>query len=161
MENNKYVKLHSLLRMLAALLAIIAFVSMFFAKQIIDSTNENNFCNWTEVYFGDAPTWKPTVFGFIGYVFIFLGGLAGLAFVFVDEMIGQDLTKKLSFVAGGLMLLGALFIFLTGVFFRAFNSDGAGIKKFHLAAAPIVFGILGAVAGACNVAAPILEDKGL
>ena len=159
MENNKYVKLHSLLRMFAALLAIIAFVSMFFAKQIVHADNSKLFFSWTQVFFGDAP-WKATVFGFIGYLFIIIGGLAGLAFVFIDEMIGKDLTKTLSYVAGGLMLLGALFIFLTGVFFRAFN-DGFGVKNYHLAAGPIVFGILAAVAGACNVAAPILEDKGL
>lgn len=159
MENNKYVKPHSLLRMFAALLAVVVFVSMFIAKQIVHANFENVFCTWIQTYFG-GDGFKGSVFGFIGYIFIFLGGLAGLAFVFIDEMIGKDLTKKLSFVAGGLMLLGALFIFLTGVFFRAFNSDGFGMKDYHLAAGPIVFGVLAAVGGACNVAAPILEDKG-
>lgn len=33
--NNKYVKLHSLLRMLGALLAIIVFISMFATKMVV------------------------------------------------------------------------------------------------------------------------------
>ena len=160
MGNNKYVKIHSLVRMFAALLAIVVFVSMFIAKQIVHADNDKLFFTWTEVFFGDNG-FKATVFGFIGYLFVLIGGLAGLAFVFIDEIIGKDLTKLLSFVAGGVMVLGAIFMLLTGVFFRAFNSDGLGIKKFQLAAGPIVFGILSIVAGACVAAAPILEDKGL
>ena len=160
MGNNKYVKIHSLVRMFAALLAIVVFVSMFFAKQIIHADNDKLFFTWTEAFFGDSG-FKATVFGFIGYLFVFIGGLAGLAFVFIDELIGKDLTKLLSFVVGGVMVLGAIFMLLTGVFFRAFNSDGLGISKFHLAAGPIVFGILSIIAGACVAAAPILEDKGL
>ena len=165
MENNKYVKVHNLLRMFAVLLAIAVFIGMFAAKQAIcpdDALAKYVFVDFKNgAFFGDDAYDYGNIPAFIGYILVLLGGLAGLAFVFIDEMIGKDLTKKLSFVAGGLMLLGALFIFLTGVFFRAFNSDGVGIKNYHLAAAPIVFGILGAVAGACNVAAPILEDKGL
>ena len=159
MGNNKYVKIHSLVRMFAALLAIVVFVSMFIAKQVVHADNDKWFFNWTEVFFGESG-FKATVFGFIGYLFVLIGGLAGLAFVFIDEIIGKDLTKLLSFVAGGVMVLGAIFILLTGVFFRAFNSDGLGIKNFRLAAGPIVFGILAIIAGAGNAAAPILEDKG-
>ena len=159
MENNKYVKLHSLLRMFGALLAIAVFISMFIAKQIVHADNSALFFTWTETYFGGDVN-KATVFGFIGYILVFLGGLAGLAFVFIDEIIGKDLTKMLSFVVGGAIVLGAIFILLTGVFFRAFN-DGFGIKNYHLAAGPIVFGILAVIAGCANAAAPILEDKGL
>jgi len=157
---NKYVKLHSLLRMLGALLAIIIFISMFIAKQIINTAGIVTLTwTWTEAFFGDADAgYAGTVFGFIGYIFVFLGGLAGLAFVFLDEMIGKDLTKKLSFVAGGLALLGGVFMLLTGVFFRAFNGVSG---DFRLAAGPIVFGILALVVGGINVAAPILEDKGM
>ena len=158
--DNKYLKLHSLLRMLAAVLAIVAFVSMFIAKQVVHS-------DWSEIFydfrygafFGDENC-KGNVLGFIGYLFILLGGLAGLAFVFIDELIGKDLTKKIAFACGAAMILGGIFILLTGVFFRAFN-DGFGIEKFHLSAKAIVFGILGLVAGAAAFAAPILEDKGL
>ena len=159
MGNNKYVKIHSLVRMFAALLAIAVFVSMFIAKQIVHASYDSLFFNWTETFFG-GDGFKASVFGFIGYLFVIIGGLAGLAFVFIDEIIGKDLTKLLSFVAGGVMVLGAIFILLTGVFFRAFNSDGLGIKDFHLAAGPIVFGILAIIAGLGNAAAPILEDKG-
>ena len=159
MGNNKYVKIHSLVRMFAALLAVVVFVSMFIAKQIVHARYDNLFFNWTEAFFG-GDGFNASVFGFIGYLFVIIGGLAGLAFVFIDEIIGKDLTKLLSFVAGGVIVLGALFILLTGVFFRAFNSDGMGIKDFHLAAGPIVFGILAIIAGLGNAAAPILEDKG-
>ena len=160
MGNNKYVKIHSLVRMFAALLAIVVFVSMFIAKQIVHADNDKLFFTWTEAFFGDNG-FKATVFGFIGYLFVLIGGLAGLAFVFIDEIIGKDLTKKLSYVAGGVMVLGGIFMLLTGVIFRAVNSDGFGIKDYQLAAGPIVFGILAIVAGLADVAAPILEDKGL
>lgn len=158
---NKYLKLHSLLRMAAALIALITFISMFITKQVVHSEYPNDvFLMWNEAFFDDVDT-KGTVLGFIGYLFVLFGGLAGLAFVFVDELIGKDLTKKLSFIAGGVIAVGAVMMLLTGVLYRGMNSDGLGIKYFVLGAGPIVFAILSFVAAACNAAAPILEDKGL
>lgn len=158
MENNKFLKLHSLIRMAAALIAIIVFISMFNTLQIVHNEFENVKYTWNEAFFGGEYN-KATVLGFIGYLFVFIGGLAGLAFVFIDNLIGKDLTKTLSYVAGGLMILGGIFMLLTGVIFRAVN-DGISMNGFRLATAPIVFAILGMVAGAADVAAVILEDKG-
>ena len=158
MEQNKYVKLHSLLRMFGALLALVIFVSMFIATQIYREGMSHINYSWSETFFGDGVYNKASPAGFIGYLFIIIGGLAGLAFVFIDEMIGKDLTKKLSFAVGAAMVVGGALILLNGVFFRAINEVSF---DYRLAAGPIVFGILGILAGACNVAAPILEDKGL
>ena len=157
---NKYLKLHSLLRMAAALIALITFISMFITKQVVHSEMPNDiFLMWNEAFFDDVDT-KGTVLGFIGYLFVLFGGLAGLAFVFIDELIGKDLTKKLSFIAAGVIAVGAVMMLLTGVIYRGMNGDGLGIKYFVLGAGPIVFAILSFVAAACNAAAPILEDKG-
>ena len=76
----------------------------------------------------------------------------------MDELIGKDLTKKLSFVVGGLMVLGAIAIALVAPIFIAINDLSS---SFTTGAGPIVFGILALIAGAINIAAPILEDKGL
>lgn len=158
---NKYLKLHSLLRMVAALIALITFISMFITKQVVHREYPNDvFLMWNEAFFDDIDT-KGTVLGFIGYLFVLFGGLAGLAFVFIDELIGKDLTKKLSFIAAGVIAVGAVMMLLTGVLYRGMNSDGLGIKYFVLGAGPIVFAILSFIAAACNAAAPILEDKGL
>ena len=158
---NKYLKLHSLLRMAAALIAVITFISMFISKQIVHDDDPSTFLMWNEAFFDDVDT-KGTVLGFIGYLFVLFGGLAGLAFVFIDELIGKDLTKKLAFIAGGVIVLGAVMMLLTGVLYRGMNGKGAfGIEHFRLGAGPIVFAILAMVAGAANAAAPILEDKGL
>ena len=158
MQNNKYVKLHSLLRMFAAILAIAVFISMFIAKQVVHSEFDNVFFDiGSGAFFGDDP-YKGNVFAFIGYLLVTIGGLAGLAFVFVDELIGKDLTKKLSFVVGGLMVLGAIAIALVAPIFIAINDLSS---SFTTGAGPIVFGILALIAGAINIAAPILEDKGL
>ena len=158
---NKYLKLHSLLRMAAALIALITFISMFITKQIVHREYPNDvFLMWNEAFFDDVDT-KGTVLGFIGYLFVLFGGLAGLAFVFIDELIGKDLTKKLSFIAGGVIAVGAVMMLLTGVLYRGMNGDGLGIKDYRLAAGPIVFAILSFVAAGANAAAPILEDKGL
>lgn len=158
---NKYLKLHSLLRMAAALIALVTFISMFITKQVVHSEYPNDvFLMWNEAFFDDVDT-KGTVLGFIGYLFVLFGGLAGLAFVFIDELIGKDLTKKLSFIAAGVIAVGAVMMLLTGVLYRGMNSDGLGIKYFVLGAGPIVFAILSFIAAACNAAAPILEDKGL
>ena len=159
MGQNKYVTVHSFLRMGAALIAIVVFVSMFIAQQIVHSENSNLFFNWNETFFGGDWS-KPAFLGFIGYIFVILGGLAGLAFVFIDEIIGKDLTKILSYVAGAVMVVGGAMILLNGVVFRAVN-DAPGMKYYHLAAGPIVFGILSIVAGLANAAAPVLEDRGL
>ena len=160
--DNKYVKLHSILRMLAALLAIIVFVSMFIAKQVIDPNEAEGFYDFRSgAIFGDTENGlcKGNVFGFIGYLFVLLGGLAGLAFVFIDEIIGKDLTKKLSFVAGGVAVLGGALVLLFAPLFIAIN--GSGFKHLITGAGPIVFGIFGVIVGGINICAPILEDKGL
>ena len=94
MGQNKYVMLHSLLRMFAALLALVIFVSMFIATQIHHAEFSNINFSWTQTFFGDGINNKASPFGFIGYLLILIGGLAGLAFVFIDELIGKDLTKK-------------------------------------------------------------------
>ena len=154
--DNKYVKLHSLLRMLGALLAIIVFVSMFVTKMVIIEGNSNLFWNFGSGAFFGASDCKGNVFGFIGYLFVLLGGLAGLAFVFIDELIGKDLTKTLSYVAGGVALAGGLLILLFAPMFLLINN----FNHCTTAAGPIVFGIFGLCVGAINVLAPILEEKG-
>jgi len=158
--DNKYVKLHSLLRMFAALLAIIVFISMFITKQVVHSEFKDAFYDFRNgAFFGDNDygTCKGNVSGFIGYLLVLLGGLAGLAFVFVDELIGKDLTKKLSFVVGGVVLVGALLIFLFAPIFKGIN----GLSNYyHTGAGPIVFGCFSVVIAAINAGAPILEDKG-
>ena len=155
--NNKYIKLHSLLRMLGALLAIIVFISMFATKMVVSSNEHLDFFYDFRygAFFGDDGV-TGNVFGFFGYLFVLLGGLAGLAFVFIDELIGKDLTKKLAFVAGGLALAGALLILLFAPIFIAMNN----LKQCTTGAGPIVFGIFGLIVGVINIAAPILEDKG-
>ena len=162
--DNKYVKLHSILRMLGALLAIIVFISMFIAKQVYNPNPGfgGDFFDFRNgAFFGDTEygLCKGNVFGFFGYLFVLLGGLAGLAFVFIDELIGKDLTKKLAFVAGGVAVLGAILVLLFAPMFIAINDFS--FDRLTTTAAPIVFGIFGLVVGAINICAPILEDKGM
>ena len=158
MENSKYAKLHSLLRMCAALIALIVFISMFAAKQVVHESGYSglSFAFNTGAFFGDEFC-KGNVLGFVAYLLVFIGGLVGLAFVFIDEMIGKDLTKTLSFVVGGVMIVCGLLITLFAPIFKAINDLPNG---FHTGAAPIVFGVLAILAGAANAAAPILEEKG-
>ena len=160
MENNKFVKIHSLLRMFACVLAIAVFIAMFCAKQMVHTEFDKVFVDFQNgAFFGDDAYKNGNIIAFIGYLLVFIGGLAGLAFVFIDEIIGKDLTKKLSFVVGGVMILGGVAILLFTPVFKALNDIDSDL--FKNAAGPIVFGIFALVAGACNVAAPILEDKGL
>ena len=163
MQDNKYLKLHNLLRMFAALLAIVVFVAMFFTK-FLEAEDEifkkailfdfNNGFFFNDSDSGTNGNWVT----FIGFILVLLGGLAGLAFVFVDELIGKDLTKKLSFVAGGIAVLGGITILMSWPLFMMFNSDYN--TPLVICVGPIVFGILAILAGGINVAAPILEDKG-
>lgn len=161
--DNKYVKIHSLLRMFAALIAIAAFISMFVAKQaqhqdtrffgdVIADFNNGAF------FGGSDKLWAHGNFiSFIGYLLILVGGLAGLAFVFIDELIGKQLTKTLSFVAGGVAGVGAILVMLFAPIFIAIND----FQYCHTAAGPIVFGILALLFVAVpNIASPILEEKG-
>lgn len=161
MSNNKYLKLHSLLRMFGALLAIIIFISMFIAKQVVGTgIFKDVFFDFSNgAFFGDTEyhLCDGNVLGFFGYLFVLLGGLAGLAFVFIDEIIGKKLTDLLSYVAGGVVVLGAIFILLFAPMFKGIN--GSGFDNYTTAAAPIVFGILALIVGAINISAPILEKK--
>lgn len=157
--DNKYVKLHSLLRMFGALLAIIIFVSMFITKMVVDKDFSDVFFDFGNGAFFGSDYCKGNVVAFFGYLFVLLAGLAGLAFVFIDEILGKDRTKLLSFVAGSLAILGSIFIMLFSPIFKGINGDL--FKRFVTTAAPIVFGILGLGVGAIQIAAPILEKKGL
>ena len=154
---SKYAKLHSILRYVAALVAIIVFISMFITKQAVNPNDSaNDFYDFRSgAFFGDSLC-KGNFFAFIGYILVLLGGLAGLAFVFIDEIIGKDLTKKLAFVAGGIAVLGAVLILLFAPIFIAMN----GFNRLTTGAGPIVFGILALCVGGMNIAAPILEEKG-
>ena len=157
--DNKYVKLHSLLRMFGALLAIIIFVSMFITKMVVDKDFSDVFFDFGNgAFFGKEHVCKGNVVAFFGYLFVLLAGLAGLAFVFIDEILGKDRTKLLSFVAGSLAILGSIFIMLFSPIFKGINGDL--YKRYVTTAAPIVFGILGLGVGAIQIAAPILEKKG-
>ena len=94
-------------------------------------------------------------------LYFWLKKMGQASFVFIDELIGKDLTKKLSFIAAGVIAVGAVMMLLTGVLFRGMNNDGGfGLRDYGLAAGPIVFAILSFVAAACNAAAPVLENKG-
>ena len=156
---HKYLQLHSFLRYGAALIAIIVFITMFTTTQIVHSEFSGANRGWQETFFGDE-FYKATVLGFVGYLLVLLGGLTGLAFEFLDDMIGKDITKSLSFAVGAAMFVAAIFMLLTGVIFRGIN-EGTGMGEYHLAAGPIVGAIFAMIAGAMNAAAPILEDKGL
>jgi uncharacterized membrane protein HdeD (DUF308 family) len=161
MGNNKFLKLHSLLRMLAAVLAIVVFIGMFATRFVECPENKYVFFDFQNGFFfndSDAGT-KGNWITFIGFILVLIGGLAGLAFVFIDELIGKDLTKKLSFIVGGVMVISAVLILLFAPIYRGLND----LKSDYIvtAAGPIVFGILGLLAGAINCAAPILEAKGL
>ena len=161
MGNNKFLKLHSLLRMLAAVLAIVVFIGMFATRFVECPENKYVFFDFQNGFFfndSDAGT-KGNWITFIGFILVLIGGLAGLAFVFIDELIGKDLTKKLSFIVGGVMVIRAVLILLFAPIYRGLND----LKSDYIvtAAGPIVFGILGLLAGAINCAAPILEAKGL
>lgn len=163
--NNKYVKLHSLLRMLGALLAIIVFISLFITKMAVHKEDPSNlFFDFRHgAFFGNYgdDLCDGYVFGFFGYLFVLLGGLAGLAFVFIDELIGKNLTKILSFVAGGLACAGALVVLLFAPAFIGLNNHTLyNLNNYTTGAGPIVFGIFGVIVGAINIAAPILEQKG-
>ena len=156
--DNKFVKIHSLIRMFAALLAIIVFVSLFITKQVVyDEAPSDIFFDFRYYAFFGGDGYKGNVFGFIGYILVLVGGLAGLAFVFIDEIIGKDLTKKLSFVVAGVVFVGAMAILLFSPIFKGVNSLP---NDFHTGAGPIVFGIFALLVAGANAAAPILEDKG-
>ena len=162
MGNNKFLKLHSLLRMLAAVLAIVVFIGMFATRFVECPENKYVFFDFQNGFFfndSDAGT-KGNWITFIGFILVLIGGLAGLAFVFIDELIGKDLTKKLAFIAGGVALLGSLTILFSSLLFKAFNADLAKHIELNICAGPIVFGILAVLVGGIGIAAPILEDKG-
>ena len=157
--DNKYVKLHSLLRMFGALVAIIIFISMFVAAQVEEPKYHTYDFRMSNGAFFGSDYCKGNVLAFFGYLFVFIVGLAGLAFVFIDEIIGKETTKRLSYVGGILAILGSFFILLFAPIFKAINSSWTA-DYVQTTAAPIVFGILGLGVGAIQIAAPILEKKG-
>lgn len=163
--NNKYLKLHNVLRMLGALVAIIIFISMFITKMAVHKEYPNDlFFDFRHgAFFGNYgdDLCDGYVFGFFGYLFILLGGLAGLAFVFMEGRFEKKLLNILSFAAGALVALGALVVLLFAPAFIGLNDHMLyNLRQYTTGAGPIVFGILGLAVGAINLASPILEKKG-
>ena len=163
---NKFLSLHNILRMAGALLAIIIFISMFITKMAVhqDYPNDLFFDFKNGAFFGNYADnlCDGYVFGFFGYLFVLLGGLAGLAFVFLEGRIEKKLLNLLSFVAGGVVAFGAIVVIFFAPAFIGLNDHGVlrNLRNYTTAAGPIVFGILGLGVAAFNILAPILEKKG-
>ena len=150
--NKRYDTTSALVRYIAGVFSLVAFIMLF---GTIIYTNSGINLKFAEVFFGTNDINAPHVYGFIGQVLILLGGIFGVLIpifgVFTDK------EKVLSFITGGVMILGALLIVSIRVLYPVIEG-ATEFGNYHLYGTAIAAASLGAIAGIFNIWAAFIKE---
>ena len=146
---KKYLTLSNCLKAGAVLFGLIAFFLMFSKQLYLEVLGSKGYVEFDDALFGKG----GAVISFVGYLIMFLAsaGVCALVFVEMDEKI----KKYINFGLAGLLLLGAIFVFIEA---SVVNGD---YSAYHLAAGPVFAGIFGILASIAVVASEFVPDKQL
>ena len=151
---KKFLTLRNVIKFGAVVLGLVAFFFMF-GNQLTATgkiTGEPYVITYDKALFGDG----GAVLSFVGYILMALGCAVTLTAVFAK---GGEMTKKIIvYTAGGLLVLGAIFVFLEVAVYRGVSLD---LYKISFRAMPIIAGVLGVVAGLAVVASEFVPDQQL
>ena len=147
---KQFLTLRNIIKMVAVVLALVGFFFMF-GNQLSWGKTQLKF---DEALFGDY----GATLSFVGYILILLGALATCLAIFAK---GSDMVKKIIvFSAAGVMVLGAIFVFVESAVFNA-NASKFLATHYELTAFPILAGIFAIVAALGIVASEFIVDKQL
>lgn len=149
----------------AGLLGLVAFFLMFGYQLYTKNGNTVSYAEFAGSLFGGdvkvagvvIGSYKGAVISFVGYLLILLAGLGACALAFLK--LDAKLRKIISLALGGVLVVGAVFVFIVGGVFCGVNELDAG--TYHAAFCPIFAGILALLAAVATVASEFVPEKQL
>ena len=153
--NKRYDTTSALVRYIAGVFSLVAFIMLF---GTILYTNGGGSLKFAEVFFNAnkvMPSNVPHVYGFIGQVLILLGGIFGVLIPIIGVL--TDNEKKLSFITGGVLIIGAILIVLLRILVPVIEQS-TNFNMYHLYGTTIAAAVLGFLAGAANIWAAFIKD---
>ena len=145
--------LHSLLRVAAALLGVVAFVMMFLDQIEIFLADSSVGKVAMDALFGNQDNLivkNGSAISFVGYILIPAGAILGLVSLFLFK--DKKLDLLFAVCAGALMIAGAVFVFIMPTVLKDANKTLLNYE-FKLLVAPILAGIFGAAGGLASIVA--------
>lgn len=144
---KKYLTLANLMKAAACVFGLIAFFMMFANQLYVELLGNRGYVKTDAMFDKDYGAWIT----FVGYLLILLASLAACALVFLG--LDAKMNKMLALVLGGVLILGAVFVFIEAA---VVNGDSS---VYHLAGGPIVAGIFAIIAGLLVCASEFVPDK--
>lgn len=144
---KKLLTLQNILKAIAAVLCLVAFFLMFTNQVFWKVGNSKFYIEYQKALFGDY----GAVISFVGYLMILLGGLGMCAVIFLKD---KKIAKLVTLSLGGLLLLGAIFVFI-----EAAVLNGKDSNALQLAVGPVFAGIFGILAALLGCGSEFLPKK--
>lgn len=152
--NKRYDTTSALVRYIAGVFSLVAFIMLF---GTILYTNGGNPLNFAEVFFG-AETGgleHAHVYGFIAQVLILIGGVFGVLIPIIGAL--TDNEKKLSFVSGGILIVAGILLVMLRVLVPVIEAS-TEFNMYHLYGTTIAAASLAIIAGGMNIWAAFIKE---
>ena len=150
--NKRYDTTSALIRYIAGVFSIVAFVMLF---GTILYTNGGQHLRFAEVFFGTNDVNAPHVYGFVGQLLILLGGLFGVLMPIFGGLVEKE--KPLSFVTGAVLIVAAILVVSLRILYPVIEG-ATELGNYHLYGTTIAAASLAVVAGAFNIWAAFIKD---
>ena len=152
MINKRYDTTSALLRYIAGVFALVAFV-LLFGKILY---NDNGvYLNFADLFFnGSGALNIPHVYGFVAQILIIVAGIFGVLIPILGVFVDNE--KVCSFIAAAVLVISGAVILCSGVLYAAIENTTT--NSFHLYGTAIAAGSLAVIAGAFNVWAAFIKD---
>ena len=150
--NKRYDTTSALVRYIAGVFSLVAFIMLF---GTILYTNGGQNLKFAEVFFGSNDVNSPHVYGFIGQVLILLGGVFGVLIPIIGVFTEKE--KMLSFVTGAVLIVAAILV-VSVRFLYPVIEGATEFSNYHLYGTAIAAASLGAIAGGFNIWAAFIKE---
>ena len=154
MDRENYSLMVTILRIIAAFFGLIAF-GLMFVQQLANGSMFN------EIAFGSMTGTSAMPLGFIGYILVAVMAVVSIVLIFAKNTLNAKTMKLLDFVVGIALVIGAILIVLTKVWWYLGRpiQNSSMWEATSLSAGPIVACVFACLAAALNIYNGIVEEK--
>ena len=151
--NKRYDTTSALVRYIAGVFSLVAFVLLFGTIIYTDGGSQLKFA---DVFFNVNNSHSVAhVYGFIAQVLILVAGVFGVLTPVVGAFVDNE--KKMSFIVGGVLILAGVVIALIRVLYPALESVTV-FSNYHLYGTTIAASALAILAGGFNIWASFIKE---
>lgn len=150
--NKRYDTTSALVRYIAGVFSLVAFIMLF--GTILYTDYNGGHIHFAEVFFGTNGL-HAHVYGFIGQLLIILAGVFGVLIPIIGVFVDNE--KKLSFITGGVLILGGILVILLRVFVPVIE-ESLSFNTYHLYGTTIAAATLAILAGGMNIWAAFIKE---